>query len=52
MEDVIFAGTQFRKPVGLAQVSLILDNSDSELDIEYSDVVFQRRLYRSGERNI
>ena len=49
MEDVIFAGTQFRKPVGLAQVSLILDNSDSELDIEYSDVVISRRLYRSGE---
>lgn len=49
MEDVIFAGTQFRKPVGLAQVSLILDNSDAELGIEYSDVVISRRLYRSGE---
>jgi chromosome segregation protein len=49
MEDVIFAGTQFRKPVGLAQVSLILDNSDNELNIEYSDVKVTRRLYRSGE---
>lgn len=49
MEDVIFAGTQFRKPVGLAQVSLILDNSDSELAVEYSEVVISRRLYRSGE---
>ncbi|MGL4731615.1 MAG: chromosome segregation protein SMC [Clostridium sp.] len=49
MEDVIFAGTQFRKPVGLAQVSLILDNSDSKLDVEYSEVVISRRLYRSGE---
>ncbi|WP_061995053.1 chromosome segregation protein SMC [Clostridium sp. ATCC 25772] len=49
MEDVIFAGTQFRKPVGLAQVSLILDNSDAELDVEYSEVVISRRLYRSGE---
>lgn len=49
MEDVIFAGTQFRKPVGLAQVSLTLDNADSELEIDYSDVTISRRLYRSGE---
>ncbi len=49
MEDVIFAGTQYRKPVGLAQVSLTLDNLNSELDIEYSDVTISRRLYRSGE---
>jgi chromosome segregation protein len=49
MEDVIFAGTQFRKPVGLAQVALTLDNSDNELSIDYSDVTVSRRLYRSGE---
>lgn len=49
MEDVIFAGTQFRKPVGLAQVSLTLDNSDGELPLDYSDVTVSRRLYRSGE---
>lgn len=49
MEDVIFAGTQFRKPVGLAQVSLTLDNSDEKLPIDYSDVTISRRLYRSGE---
>ncbi|MCB2358366.1 chromosome segregation protein SMC [Clostridium estertheticum] len=49
MEDVIFAGTQFRKPVGLAQVSLTLDNSESELDIDYANVTISRRLYRSGE---
>ena len=49
MEDVIFAGTQYRKPVGLAQVSLVLDNSDSELPLEYSDVNISRRLYRSGD---
>jgi len=49
MEDVIFAGTQFRKPVGLAQVSLTLDNSECELDIDYSNVTIARRLYRSGE---
>lgn len=49
MEDVIFAGTQFRKPVGLAQVSLTLDNCDCKLDIDYSNVTISRRLYRSGE---
>jgi chromosome segregation protein len=49
MEDVIFAGTEFRKPVGLAQVSLTLDNTDRSLDIEYTDVTVSRRLYRSGE---
>ncbi|MBL4934923.1 chromosome segregation protein SMC [Clostridium sp. YIM B02515] len=49
MEDVIFAGTQYRKPVGLAQVALTLDNSDGALPIDYSDVTISRRLYRSGE---
>lgn len=49
MEDVIFAGTQFRKPLGLAQVALILDNSDNDLSIDYSQVTISRRLFRSGE---
>lgn len=49
MEDVIFAGTQFRKPVGLAQVSLTLDNSEGELPIEYNEVTVTRRIFRSGE---
>lgn len=49
MEDVIFAGTQFRKAVGLAQVALTLDNSDKDLPIDYSDVTISRRLFRSGE---
>ncbi|MDF2882681.1 MAG: chromosome segregation protein [Clostridiaceae bacterium] len=49
MEDVIFAGTQFRKPVGLCQVSLVLDNSDHELLLDYSEVTITRRLYRSGD---
>jgi chromosome segregation protein len=49
MEDVIFAGTQFRKPVGLAQVALTLDNNDHKLQIDYNDVTISRRLYRSGE---
>jgi len=49
MEDVIFAGTQYRRPVGLSQVSLILDNTENLLPLEYSDVTISRRLYRSGE---
>ncbi len=49
MEDVIFAGTQHRKPVGFAQVSLTIDNSDKTLPIEFSEVTISRRVYRSGE---
>ena len=49
MEDVIFAGTQYRKPVGLAQVSLTLDNSYQELPLEYSDITISRKIFRSGE---
>jgi len=49
MEDVIFAGTQYRRPVGLSQVSLMLDNTDNLLPLDYSDVTISRRLYRSGE---
>lgn len=49
MQDVIFAGTQARKPLGFAQVSLTLDNGDHALDIEYGEVTVTRRVYRSGE---
>ena len=49
MEDVIFAGTQFRKPVGLAQVSLTLDNSDGTLATDYNEITVSRRIFRSGE---
>lgn len=49
MEDVIFAGTQYRKPVGLAQVSLTLDNSDEVLSTDYNEVTVTRRIFRSGE---
>jgi len=49
MEDVIFAGTAYRKPVGLAQVALILDNSDHGLPLDYSQVTISRRLFRSGD---
>lgn len=37
MQDVIFSGTEYRKPVGLSQVTLVLDNSDEELPIDYRD---------------
>jgi len=49
MEDVIFAGTQNRKPKGMAEVTLIIDNSDHTLPIEYTEVAITRRMYRSGE---
>ncbi|HAA26316.1 MAG TPA: chromosome segregation protein SMC [Ruminiclostridium sp.] len=49
MEDVIFAGTQHRKPVGFAYVSLTLDNSDRAIPLDYSDITISRRVYRSGE---
>ena len=49
MEDVIFSGTQFRKAVGLAQVSLTLDNSDEQLSTEYNEVTVSRRIFRSGD---
>lgn len=49
MQDVIFSGTEYRKPVGLSQVTLVLDNSDEELPIDYSEVTIMRRLFRSGE---
>lgn len=49
MEDVIFGGTQKRGPVGFAEVSITIDNSDGVLPTEYSEVTITRRLYRSGE---
>ncbi|MDD6920442.1 MAG: AAA family ATPase [Eubacteriales bacterium] len=49
MDDVIFAGTSNRKSRGMAEVSLVIDNSDGSLDIEFSEVVITRRMYRSGE---
>ena len=48
-EDVIFAGTQNRKSLGFAEASLIFDNSDNKLPVEYNEVVVTRKLYRSGE---
>lgn len=49
MEDVIFNGTDFRKPLNMAEVSLTIDNSDRGLPIDYQEVTITRRLYRTGE---
>lgn len=49
MEDVIFAGTESRKPLGFAYVAITLDNSDHKLDIDFDEVTVSRRLFRSGE---
>lgn len=49
MQDVIFAGTELRKPQGFAYVAITLDNSDHQLAIDYDEVTVARRLYRSGE---
>ena len=47
--DVIFAGTQNRKSLGFAEASLVFDNTDGSLPIEYSEVTITRKIYRSGE---
>lgn len=49
MEDVIFAGTSGRAPLGRAEVTLTIDNADGALPIEYTEVSITRRMYRSGE---
>lgn len=49
MEDVIFAGTQNRKPLGFAEVTITLDNSDGKIPISFGEVSVTRRVYRSGE---
>ena len=48
-QDIIFAGTQNRKSLGFAEASLIFDNTDGTLPIEYSEVTVTRKIYRSGE---
>ena len=47
--DIIFAGTQNRKSLGFAEASLIFDNADGALPIEYTEVTVTRKIYRSGE---
>ncbi len=49
MEDVIFAGSSARRPVGVAEVDMVLDNSDGALPVEFSEVTITRRMYRNGE---
>ena len=49
MQDVIFSGTELRKPLGYAYVAITFDNSDHKLAIDYEEVTVARRLYRSGE---
>ncbi len=48
-QDIIFAGTQNRKSLGFAEASLVFDNTDGTLPIEYSEVTVTRKIYRSGE---
>jgi chromosome segregation protein len=49
MEDVIFAGSSARQPVGIAEVDLVLDNADGALPLEFNEVTITRRMYRNGE---
>ncbi|WP_093047718.1 chromosome segregation protein SMC [Salipaludibacillus aurantiacus] len=49
MEDVIFSGSDSRAPLNMAEISLILDNEDQHLAIDYSEVAVTRRVYRSGD---
>lgn len=49
MEEVIFNGTESRRPRGMAEVTLVIDNSTGILDIEYKEVAITRRMFRSGE---
>ncbi len=49
MEDVIFSGTEERSPLGFAEVTLILDNSDGYFELDFPEITVTRRVYRSGE---
>ncbi len=49
MDDVIFSGTEVRKPHGFAEVSLVIDNSERLFPLDYEEVTVTRRIYRSGE---
>ncbi len=47
--DIIFAGTEVHKPMGMAEIEIIIDNSDMYLPVKYNEVSIKRRIYRSGE---
>ena len=51
-QDLVFAGTQNRKSLGYAEASLVFDNSDNTLPIEFTEVTVTRRIYRSGESEV
>ena len=51
-QDLVFAGTQSRKSLGYAEASLVFDNSDGSLPIEYTEVIVTRRIYRTGESEV
>ena len=48
-EDIIFSGTEKRKPMSAAEVTLVFDNSDQQLDLDMAEVAITRRIYRTGE---
>lgn len=52
MQDVIFAGTENRKPLSYAYVAITMDNSDHQLAIDFEEVTVARRVYRSGEERV
>lgn len=49
LEDVIFAGSEKKKPMNYCEVSLTIDNTDGEIDLEFTEITIKRRAYRSGE---
>jgi len=49
MEDVIFSGTDKRRALGFAEVTIFFDNSDNTIPLDYSEVAVTRRMFRSGE---
>ena len=49
MEDVIFSGTNIRKPLGYAEVTITFDNKDGIIPVDYQEVAITRRMFRSGE---
>ena len=49
MEDVIFSGSSARRAMGMAEVTLVFDNSDHSLPVSFDEVSLRRRVYRSGE---
>ena len=50
MEEVIFAGTSSRKSRGMAEVTLVIDNEDGSLPIDYKEVAITRRMFRFQEK--